>query len=70
MNSKPPKVAIDDRINDELRRLQKVVAILACVTVAAEYSEERIDLGDAVGVALKLVRESLKKLDQITMQIA
>ncbi len=53
-------------LNAELRRLQKVNAILTCVVVAAEFADEKIDLGDAVRVALKLVRESVSGLDQLT----
>lgn len=53
-------------LNAEVRRLQKVSAILTCVDVASEFAEEKIDLGDAVRVALKLVRESVSGLDQLT----
>lgn len=67
MKRKPTKAGIDERINDEMRQLQKVDAILTCVVVASEFADEKIDLGDAVRVALKLVRESLEKLDQLTL---
>lgn len=58
-----PKSAL---VNAEIRRLQKVSAILTCVVVASEFADEKIDLGDAVRVALKLVRESVSNLDRLT----
>ena len=64
-----PQIDIAKRINEEQRRLQKVAAILAWVTVAAEYSELDIDFGDVVGVALKLVQESVTKLDGMTLVV-
>lgn len=67
MKRKPTKADIDERINDEMRQLQKVDAILTCVVVASEFADEKIDLGDAVRVALKMVRKSLKKLDGMTL---
>lgn len=60
------KHRISAALNDEIRRLQKVNAILTCVVVASEFSDEKIDLSDAVGVALKFVRESISSLDQLT----
>ena len=58
-----PKSAL---VNAEIRRLQKASAILTCVVVASEFADEKIDLGDAVRVALKLVRESVSGLDRLT----
>lgn len=66
MKRKPPKSDLGDRINDEMRRLQRAGAILACV-VAASEAEEKIDFGDAVSVALTLVRESVQQLDGMTL---
>lgn len=56
---------ISSAVNVELRRLQKVSAILTCVVVASEFADEKIDLGDAVRVALKMVREAVSSLDQL-----
>lgn len=56
---KPPPT-----INDELRRLQRTMAVLVCLQAAAEEGTEA-DMGDALAVVVALVAESLRGLDQL-----
>jgi len=56
-------------INDEMRRLQKVVAVLIALQVAAEEGTE-FDVGDALAVVIPLVNESIAGLDRLEAQDA
>lgn len=61
---KPPPT-----INDELRRLQRTMAVLVCLQAAAEEGTEA-DMGDALAVVVALVAESLAGLDRLEAQEA
>lgn len=56
-------------INDEMRRLQKVLAVLIALQAAAEEGTE-FDVGDALAVVIPLLHESLAGLDRIEVQDA
>lgn len=49
-------------LNDELRRLQKIMAVLIACQVAAEEGAE-FDVADVIAVAIALLRESLAGVD-------
>lgn len=51
-------------INDEIRRLQRTLAVLICLQAAAEEGTEA-DLADALTVVVALVSESLAGLDRL-----
>jgi hypothetical protein len=51
-------------INAEMRRLQKVLAVLIAVQAAAEDGAD-FDMGDALAVVIPLVNESLAGLDRL-----
>lgn len=51
-------------INDELRRLQRTMALLVCVQAAAAEGTDA-DLGDALAIVVALVAESLAGLDRL-----
>lgn len=52
------------RIRAEVRELQKVSAVLACIRCAAEYDNEReVDLADAVAVVRALVSAVRARID-------
>ena len=51
-------------INDEIRRLQRTMAVLVCIQAAAAEDTEA-DLGDALAVVVALVDESLRGLDRL-----
>ena len=50
-------------INDEIRRLQRTMAVLVCIQAAAADDTEA-DLGDALAVIVGLVEDSLQGLDR------
>lgn len=51
-------------VNDELRRLQRTMAVLVCMQAAADEGTEA-DMGDALAVVVALVAESLQGLDRL-----
>ena len=51
-------------INDEIRRLQRTMALLVCIQAAAAEDTEA-DLGDALAVVVALVGDSLQGLDRL-----
>ena len=51
-------------INDEIRRLQRTMAVLVCIQAAAAEDTEA-DLGDALAVVVALVGDSLQGLDRL-----
>jgi hypothetical protein len=51
-------------INDEIRRLQRTMAVLVCIQAAAAEDTEA-DLGDALAVIVALVGDSLRGLDRL-----
>lgn len=51
-------------INDETRRLQKVLAVLIALHAAVEEGAE-FDVGDALAVLIPLVNEALAGLDRL-----
>jgi hypothetical protein len=51
-------------INDEIRRLQRTMAVLVCIQAAAADDTEA-DLGDALAVVVALVGDSLQGLDRL-----
>ena len=51
-------------INDEIRRLQRTMAVLVCIQAAAAEDTEA-DLGDALAVIVALVGDSLQGLDRL-----
>lgn len=53
-------------INDEIRRLQRTMALLVCIKAAAA-EDTKADLGDALAVVVALVDESLRGLDRLEM---
>lgn len=59
MNKRKPTT-----INDEMRRLQKVLAVLIALQAAAEGGAG-FDIGDALAVVIPLVNESLAGLDRL-----
>jgi hypothetical protein len=63
-----PKRARKPDINDELRRLQKTMAVLICLQAAAAEDTEA-DMGDALLVVIGLVAESLAGLDKLETSI-
>jgi hypothetical protein len=68
--SGPPKKATRARptppttVNDEMRRLQKLLAVLVCIQAAAEEGTD-FDVGDALAVVVALVDETLRGLDRL-----
>lgn len=53
-------------INDETRRLQKVLAVLIALQAAAEEGAD-FDVGDALAVVIPLLNESLAGLDRLEL---
>lgn len=53
-----------DLLNTEIRRLQRTLAVLVCMQVAAAEGTDA-DLGDALSVVVALVEESLAGLDRL-----
>lgn len=51
-------------INDEIRRLQRTMAVLVCLQAAADEGTEA-DMGDALAIVVGLVAESLRGLDRL-----
>ena len=51
-------------LNDEIRRLQKIQALLICIRYAAD-DEIDFDVADALAVIVTLVDESIVNLDQL-----
>jgi hypothetical protein len=51
-------------VNDEIRRLQRTMAVLVCIQAAAAEDTEA-DLGDALAVIVALVGDSLQGLDRL-----
>lgn len=52
------EVSVRERLNGQLRRLQRAAAVLACVQYVAEYEEEfEFSLADAVSVVLELIED-------------
>lgn len=56
-------------LNDELRRLQKVLAVLIAIQVAAQEGTV-FDIADALAVVVPLVNETLAGLDRLEAQHA
>ena len=56
-------------INAEIRRLQKISALLICIQYAAN-DEVDFDVGDALAVIVKLLDKSIAGLDQLELQFA
>ena len=56
-------------INDEMRRLQKALAVLIALQVAAEEGTD-FDVGDALAVVIPLLQQSIAGLDRIEVQDA
>jgi hypothetical protein len=56
-------------INAEIRRLQKISALLICVQYAAN-DEVDFNVGDALAVIGKLLDKSIAGLDQLELQLA
>ena len=56
-------------INDETRRLQKVLAVLIALQAAADEGTD-FDVGDALAVVIPLVAESLAGLDRLEVDHA
>lgn len=51
-------------VNDEMRRLQKVLAVLIALQAAAEEGTD-FDVADALAVVIPLVNETLAGLDRL-----
>lgn len=74
-NSRPPAIKIDrlalqDTIETERRRLQQAESILSCISTALDHREwklPRIDYADAIDAAVELVLESINQLDRINL---
>jgi hypothetical protein len=56
-------------INAEIRRLQKINALLICVQYAAN-DEVEFGVADALAVIVTLIDESLTGLDRLELQLA
>lgn len=61
----PP--AVVQKIEHERRRLQRVSAVLACLTTAAMYDEE-IDAADVATVARELLDAAIDGLDSVELR--
>ena len=54
----------EERRTAELRQIQKVAAVLACIQLTAEYDNEvEADLADAISVVVAMVAAVAAKLD-------
>lgn len=51
-------------INDEIRRLQRTLAVLVCLQAAAAEGTDA-DMGDALAIVVALLGESLAGLDRL-----
>jgi len=56
-------------LNDEIRRLQRTMAVLVCLQAAAEEDTDA-DMGDALAVLVELLDESLTGLDRLELSYA
>lgn len=63
MSRRNPRLA-HQALNGEIRRLQKILAVLIALQAAATEGAE-FDVGDALAVVVALVGESLRGLDCI-----
>lgn len=53
----------------EIRRLQKVAALLVCIQHSANYDVE-FSVADALSIVVSLVEETLAGLDRVELQHA
>jgi hypothetical protein len=64
--------ALEEAIETERRNLQKVEAILGCLTLAIEYGEQHLsdapDYSDVAAVACELLNASIVKLDSVSLE--
>jgi hypothetical protein len=52
------EVSVRERLNGQIRRLQRAAAVLACIQYVAEYEEDfEFSLADAVSVVLEMVED-------------
>jgi len=58
--------ATQPQLNDEIRRLQKILAVLIACRVATDEDTD-FDVGDALAVIVGLLREALTGLDRLEL---
>lgn len=56
--------ATQPRLNDEIRRLQKILAVLIACRVATDEDTD-FDVGDALSVIVALLSDALAGLDRL-----
>lgn len=68
MSASKPKANAHD-LADEIRRLHKLSALLACVQHAANYDVSKdlqVDVSDALAAVVLLIDHEIDSLDQLT----
>lgn len=64
------EVSVRERLNGQLRRLQRAAAVLACVRYVAEYEEEfEFSLADAISLVLEMVEDVGDAMSLIASEI-
>jgi len=56
-------------LNDEIRRLQKIYALLISIQHSANYEVE-FSVSDALAVVVKLLDKSIARLDRLELQFS
>lgn len=63
--------SIRERLNGQVRRLQKAAAVLACIQYVAEYEEEfEFSLADAVSVVVEMIEDVADAVSFIASEVA
>ena len=62
--------SIRERLNGQVRRLQKAAAVLACIQHVAEYEEDfEFSLADAVSVVVEMVEDVADAVSFIASEV-
>ena len=65
------EVSVRERLNGQVRRLQKAAAVLACIQHVAEYEEDfEFSLADAVSVVVEIVEDVADAVSFIASEVA
>ena len=63
--------SVRERLNGQVRRLQKAAAVLACIQYVAKYEEGfEFSLADAVSVVVEMVEDVADAVDFIASEVA
>lgn len=63
--------SVRERLNGQVRRLQKAAAVLACIQYVAEYEEDfEFSLADAVSVVVEMVEDVADAVSFIASEVA